>query len=115
MAHIDLDGDEVVVTLTLAQRLGALSPGLRAPRQAVTAVDDVDDPLHSTQGVRWPGLHLPRRRKLGTWRRRGRRELVDARAGQPGLRLHLDGAHDDSVLVSVDPGERDRVRDLLGR
>ena len=47
------------------------------------------------------GFSLPRVRLLGTWRARGRRQIVDLRRGQPSLRLTLgEGSSYDEVLVS---------------
>jgi hypothetical protein len=47
------------------------------------------------------GFSLPRVRLLGTWRKRGLRQLVDLRRGQPALRLTLrEGSPYDEVLVS---------------
>ena len=47
------------------------------------------------------GFSLPRVRLLGTWRKRGLRQLVDLRRGQLSLRLTLrEGSPYDEVLVS---------------
>jgi hypothetical protein len=62
----------------------------------------VPEPLTAVRGPRAPGLALPRRRKVGTWRRPGERTLVCVRKGQPALRVRLEGARYDCLLVGVD-------------
>ena len=52
----------------------------------------------AVSGLRAPGLGLPRR-KVGTWRQRGRRTAVSVRAGQPAVRVRLEGTRYDELLV----------------
>lgn len=64
-------------------------------------VQVVPDGLAAVRGVRAPGLALPGRRKLGTWRGRGATRLVDVRAGEPALRVRLSGHRYDELLLST--------------
>ncbi|MGR6319685.1 hypothetical protein Q2K19_27470 [Micromonospora soli] len=102
MATIDLTTDLIQVRLTAAEKLWALRGDLRFPRSAVRAVTVEPDGLHATRGLRAPGLGVPGRRKVGTWRGRSGREFVSVRAGQPAVRITLAGQRYDAVLVGAD-------------
>ncbi|NES13739.1 MULTISPECIES: hypothetical protein [Micromonospora] len=102
MATIVVDSDRVRVRLTTAEKIWALRGDLSFPRDAIHAVTVEPDGLHATRGVRAPGLGLPGRRKVGTWRGRAGREFVSVRAGQPAVRITLTGQRYDSVLVGAD-------------
>jgi hypothetical protein len=39
---------------------------------------------------------------MGTWRRRGEKSLVSVRRGQPAVRIRLEGARYDTLLVGAD-------------
>jgi hypothetical protein len=54
------------------------------------------------RGLRAPGLALPGVRKIGTWRRPGERTLVAVRKGQPAVRVRLEGARYDVLLLGAD-------------
>ena len=60
------------------------------------------DGLAAARGLRAPGLGLPGRRKIGTWRRIGERSLVSVRRGQPALRIALEGQRYDTLVSGTD-------------
>lgn len=101
MAEVHLTRESLNVVLSPWEKVAALHRDLRLPLAAVTDVDVVADPLAEVTGVRAPGLHLPRRSKIGTWRSRGRRIFAVAHANEPALRIGLAGAGYDAVIVSV--------------
>lgn len=100
MATLHIRPTTVRVELTRAEKFFGMLRDRTFPTSAVTAVEVVDDGLGAVRGIRAPGLGLPRRRKVGTWRRRGRRALVSVRAGQPAVRLTLQGEKFDEVVLS---------------
>ena len=102
MATVQLTPMTVAVHFTRAEKVWGLLRDVELPRAAVRGVDVVHDPLSDIRGVRAPGLALPGRWKIGTWRRRGERTVVSVRAGQPAVRLRLEGARYDTVLVGAD-------------
>ncbi len=102
MSSVIVSDDTVTVRLSLGSRIAGLLRDQVVPRSAVTGVAVVPDGLAAARGLRAPGLALPGRRKVGTWRGRGVRRLVDVRRGQPALRLHLAGQRYDEVLVGSD-------------
>jgi hypothetical protein len=99
MTAILVSDDTVTVQLTPVSKVAGLLRGQVIPRSAVTKVEVVTDGLAAARGLRAPGLAIPGRRKIGTWRGRGSRRFVDVRRGQPALRLHLRGQRYDELLI----------------
>ena len=101
MAQISMTNDEVRVELTRGEKLAALHGDVRVPRSAVRDIRVDDDPLAAVRGLRAPGLNLPRRKKIGTWRGRGHRQFVVARQGMPAVRVLLEGTKFDELIIST--------------
>ncbi|MCI4062869.1 hypothetical protein MRQ36_09910 [Micromonospora sp. R77] len=106
MATIELTPELLRVRLTPAEKLWALRGDLTVPRTAIREVSIVADGVHGTRGLRAPGLGLPGVRKVGTWRGAAGRELVSVRAGQPAVRITLDGQPYASLLIGTAEPER---------
>ena len=102
MNTIHIADDTLTVRLAPMTKLAGLLRDQVVPLSAVTAVEVAQDGLAAARGLRAPGLALPGRRKVGTWRGRGARRLVDVRRGQPALRLRLRGHHYDELLLGHD-------------
>jgi hypothetical protein len=102
MATVQLTPTTVTVHFTRAEKIWGVLRDVTLPRDAVRSAEVVTDPLTATTGLRAPGLALPGRRKIGTWRRPGERTLVCVRRGQPAVRLRLEGARYDTVLLGAD-------------
>lgn len=105
MATIRIDHRDIVVELTTAEKIAGVHGSLRFPASAVTASEVVPEGPEAVRGVRAPGLAIPGRRYVGTWRQKGGKEFVAVRRGQPALRLSLQGQPFASVLVGVDQPE----------
>jgi hypothetical protein len=101
MSAVVVDGDAVRIVLTRAEKLAGLTRDLVVPLADVVAVGVVDEPIGATTGIRAPGLGIPGRRKVGTWRGRGRREFVCVRRGEPAVELVVSGQRFDSYLVGT--------------
>ncbi len=109
MSKIHITNDTLTVRLPWLTRIAGLLRDQVVPLSAITAVEVVTDGLSAARGLRAPGLALPGRRKVGTWRGRGVKWFVDVRRGQPALRLHLRGqryeemllGHDDAVALAA--------------
>lgn len=82
-------------------KIGGLVGDQRIPRTAVTSAAVVEDGYGATSGMRAPGLGIPGRRKLGTWRSRARRHLVDVRRGEPAVRIELAGQRYDTLVIGT--------------
>lgn len=87
------------------EKVAGLVRDLDVPVASIAEVEVVEDGLAGARGLRAPGLGLPGRRKIGTWRGRGRKSLVSVRRRQPAVRLRLTGQRFDEVLVGTDEAE----------
>lgn len=103
MAELTITDDELVVELSLAERLGAMHRSLRIPLDAITAVQRVDHARHEVRGFRAPGTGAPGLVALGTWRRRGTKTFAAAYRDHPGYIIDLDGQTFSRLIVSFDP------------
>ena len=105
MAWITVANQELKLTLTRGEKIAGLHGDIRVPVSAVRDVRVAPDALAAARGLRAPGLALPGRVKIGTWRGGGRRFIV-ARRGIPAVHVFLEGAHYDELVVSLPGAER---------
>jgi hypothetical protein len=115
MVNVHLVGASLDIDLSPLEKLAALRGDIQVPASAVTGVDVVDHALNVVTGVRAPGLHIPQRAKIGTWRSSGRRVFAVARARRPALRIELTGEKYDALIVSLPEAElvADQLRTAL--
>ena len=98
--------DKLELRFTRTEKALGVLRDVDVPLSAVRAVEVVPNGLSAPTGLRAPGYALPWSRKLGTWRRRGHKSLVDVRRDQPALRVRLAGQRYDELLVGSDDAER---------
>ncbi len=106
MARIDVDlaEDRLRVTFTRTETLLGLVHDLDEPLAEVVAVHRLRDPWLAVHGWR-TGLGLRGLWLLGTWWRRGHRQLVALRRDQEALRIMMRSGHYRELLLSTpDPG-----------
>jgi hypothetical protein len=106
MAQITVTRDEVRIHFTLGERIGGLIRDQRIPLAAIRGLVVEASPVDAVRGMRAPGLSLPGRRKIGTWRARGHKHLICVRRGQPAVRIESAGTRFDGYLVGADDPER---------
>ena len=102
MTSILVSADALTIRLPLVSKIAGVLGDQVVPRSAITSAEAVTDGLAAARGLRAPGLAIPGRRKIGTWRGRGARRFVDVRGGQPALRLRLQGQPHDELLIGHD-------------
>lgn len=102
MAAIEFTPASLSLRLTRFEKIAGLLRDVEMPRSAVVGAEVVAEPLRNLPGMRAPGLGLPGRRAIGTWRRRGQRTLVSVRRGQPAVLVHLTGVRWEALLVGDD-------------
>jgi hypothetical protein len=113
MAHLTLSDEEIRIELSRWEKIVGLMGDRTIPRAAVTEVALETEPLGATRGMRAPGLGVPGRIKIGTWRGRGRRMFVCVRRSVPAVRIETVGLDRDAFLVSV-PNAAGVVNALTG-
>jgi len=111
MARLEVTGTELRVLFSRAEKVAGLIRDVEVPRSAAREVSVEPDGAAAVRGLRAPGLGLPRR-KVGTWRQQGRRTAVSVRGGEPAVRVRLEGAKFDELLIG-DP-EAARTASELG-
>ncbi|ORB25572.1 hypothetical protein [Mycolicibacterium parafortuitum] len=115
MAELRIEGDQLRLHLTRAEKIAGLHGDIRVPLSAVRSVEVADDALAAVTGMRAPGLHWPGRTKIGTWRRRGGKTFAVARAGRPAVQIELSGQDYDRLVVSVADAHADAESLRLSR
>ncbi|MEV4709313.1 hypothetical protein [Actinoplanes sp. NPDC049316] len=81
MSVVSMTPSTLTIGLTTAEKVAGLRGDVTVPLTAITSVEVVPDALTAARGLRAPGLALPGRRKIGTWRTRSGAEFVLAGRG----------------------------------
>ena len=101
MATIDATGGRVRIHLTLAEKIFALRGDVAIDPDHIVEAVVVPDGLKATKGFRAPGLGIPGRAKIGTWRRPGEVTVAIVTGRRPALRLRMNDGPVRSVLVTT--------------
>lgn len=110
MTRIDADDELVTIRFARHEKLLGILRDVTIPRACVAAATVPRHPMREVRGWR-VGLGLPGVIALGTWRRRGRKQLVSVRRGMPAIRLWLrDAAYDEAIISTPDA---ERLRETL--
>jgi hypothetical protein len=99
MATIDLRSNQLAVNFRRTEKLAGLLRDVEVPLHQVVAVTVEPDGLRAARGLRAPGLAIPGRRKIGTWRRPGRRTALSVTAGEPAVRIRLQQCKFHELLI----------------
>jgi len=107
MAELQLEGDELVLHLSGAEKAEAVHGDLRVPLSAVRGVEVVDD-AHSWTGIGVGfkvGLRLPGVATVATVRGHGEKVFIAVHHDTPrGVQVHLEDAPWDEWIVGcADP------------
>jgi uncharacterized protein len=102
MAELVVDGDELVVHLTATEHAATLHRDVRVPLAAVRSADVVADPVGAVRGWKLVGARVPGALALGTFDHKGSRCFAAVHHGARGVRVTLDGAHYDVLVVTCD-------------
>jgi hypothetical protein len=105
MATMHMNDAALRVCFTRREKIGGLLRDVDVPLTAIKSVTVEPDGLKAARGVRAPGLSVPGRRKVGTWRGRGHRSVVSVRRDQPAVRLRLDGHRFSELLIGAADAE----------
>jgi hypothetical protein len=107
MAELNIEGDELVLHLSGAEKLEGVHGDLRAQLSEVAGVEVVED-AHGAAGLRAGvkiGTRIPGVVEVGIVQGRSRRLFVAVHHDTPrGIRVRLNGTHFDEWIVgSTDP------------
>lgn len=109
MASVTVVNNEVQLQLTMSEKLAGLLRDLRVPLSSVTSVRVLADPFDGIRGLRAPGLSIPGRTRIGTWRGHGKTFAV-ARRDTPALQLELADEKYARIVVSLPDAEGAALR-----
>lgn len=112
MADIRITDGHLEVALTRREKIAGLLGDVDVPVAAIRHVEVVENAFDAVRGLRAPGLAIPGLTRVGTWRGRGRRTCVVARAGHQALVVDLEGQRYDRLVVSTTDAAslRDRIQ-----
>ena len=107
MAELSPEGNDLVVHLSLAEKAEAVHGDIRVPMSSVREVEVVDDAVHAVNaftksvGASWPGLFV-----IGTFHSQGSKVFAVVHHNTTrGVRVRLEGANFDELLVGCDAPE----------
>jgi len=67
MAELSRDGDELVLSLSPAEKAESIHGDIRVPCSSVGEVEVVEDIVHAVHGLKFPGSRWPGRFAVGTF------------------------------------------------
>jgi len=105
MAELRRDGEDLVLTLTTAEKAESLHGDIRVPLRSVQEVEVVEDIIHAVHGIRLPGSRIPGRFAIGTFVHDGEKTFaVIHHDTVRGVRVRLEGGAFSELLVGcADP------------
>jgi hypothetical protein len=101
MATLTITGDTLQVRFSTFEKVLGLVRDHSYPLSAVASTRVEADGLAAARGLRAPGLGVPGRRKIGTWRGRSR-TLVSVRRDQPAVVVDLAGQRFARLVIGTD-------------
>jgi len=105
MAELRRDGEDLVLTLTTAEKAESLHGDIRMPLRSVQEVEVVEDIIHTVHGIRLPGSGIPGRFAIGTFVHDGEKTFAAIHHDTPrGVRVRLEGgAFSELLFGCADP------------
>jgi hypothetical protein len=101
MATVTITADTLTVRFSTAEKVLGLVGDREFPLSSVESVNVEANGFATVRGVRAPGLGIPGRLLIGTWRGRGR-TLVCVRRGQPALVVELSGQRYARLVIGAE-------------
>ena len=105
MAEVSVEGDTLVVHLRPVEKLEAVHGEVRVPLVSVKTVEVLDDAIQAVHGIR-VGTGIPGSVAIGTFTSRHSHIFAVVHHDTPrGVRIGLEGAHFDELIVGCDDPE----------
>jgi hypothetical protein len=106
VAELERDGGDLVVKLSPVEEAEAVHGDIRVPMSAVRSVEVVDDAVHAVSAfTKSVGASHPGRFVIGTFHTNGKTFAVVHHSTPRGIRVRLEGANFDELLVGCDDPE----------
>lgn len=102
MARIEIDGDDLVVTIEGLDRLWALKSRLTVPLTNVRGATVDPGVVKERKGIRAPGAHLPGVITAGTFHRDGERVFWDVHDATKAVVIELADERYARLIIEVD-------------
>ena len=113
MAQIQVEGGQVSIHLSFAEKVGAMHGDLHFPVSAVRVVRVVDKPFCEIEGVRSPGTGIPGVIALGTYRTHRMRDFVAVYRGDRGVVIEFEAGDTDFRRIILSAKDPDRVSNMV--
>jgi uncharacterized protein len=110
VAQLVIEGSDLVVRLSLMEKVGAFHPDVRVPLATVRAVRVAVDPWTELRGLRAPGTGVPSAISLGTRRGSGVRDFAAVYSHTPAVVIDAAGADFDRLVISSSQARVDAER-----
>ncbi len=105
MARITIDGTQLVVTVTGADRILAVKSSIRVPLQHVRGATADRGIVKDPKGRRGPGAHIPGVVVAGTFHQDGERVFWDVHNGDQVVVIELEEERYTRLVVEVDDAD----------
>lgn len=105
MARITIDGTQLVVTVTGADRILAVKSSIRVPLQHVRGATADRGIVKDPKGRRGPGAHIPGVVVAGTFHQDGERVFWDVHNGDQVVVIELEDEQYARLVVEVDDAD----------
>ena len=118
MPELLIEGDDLVLHLSLLGKIAALHGDVRVPLHTVSEVAEETDPWVHLRGIRSPGKVLPALIAYGTRRHRGGRDFAAVQGTGPAVRVDLAPATPFKRLLATVPDHHsslERISDAVRR
>jgi hypothetical protein len=105
LAHLLIDGDELVVRLRPVEMVESVHGEVRVPRGSVHSVEVLDDAIGAVHGFR-VGTGIPGMVAVGTFTDRTTKTFAVVHHDTPrGVLVRLEGAHFDQLIIGCEDPE----------
>lgn len=102
MAQVFVDGYDLVIEQSTAEKVFSLRSTLRFPLSAVSGITRDSTMGHEGRGLRAPGTDVPRFFTAGTFYRHGRKTFWNIRDGSRAVVITLHDSDFDQLVIDVD-------------
>lgn len=117
MAELAIEGDELVLHLSLFEKAAALNRDVRLPVSSIGTIEVAQKPFGLVRGYRAAGLSIPRRVAIGTFRRMGSTRFFVLKGTHPAVHITFTRGSIAGLVVSDAHAEQlaQRLQSELGR